>query len=683
MFSSSVNDLASSFAGLSLGLGLNASEYNMDIDDEGGAAIDYDMEVDAFGSDAERRASIFQGIMLLCFPLNEEIPTYTPAELDAILQKVDYIHCKAFGGPTGINRVGNQLQSAPPPAIVGGDAIVASSLCMLCTAPAAAAAAAAGAAAPQGDIILLCIVNIHGDTNQLVDIWSVAKNPQIAFPNAFQRFLRAFLEVNTTLTRVYLTVGTDNTVTMTEQGRLRLYTSLGFLIQGAQTVQLIYPDSGPLWVDSHTAANRGELLLSSGGNRYCSFLGNIQSSGAPIVMMATREDLQENHSFTLGFADSLRGRSAYLYNASRTSLTEEPNKLTDNESIPIATPTNVLVPIKALYHMGLQNYKSRTNPGNSFIQSFTVPNDFLIFTVTSPGSYLYIRQGEIERFTRSILQELANPLQAASLIRNNKSTQKHPIVNLVSEASYRESLLTPTTTQALCKKQTMAGLFAAKIMEQLGRQPIFEFQLPPGTPGGASQFQLDFQLFGPGMKLFNYIMTRSNTSGSDLANNFGTYRINTSTTPSTFTQNTGDGAFTNRLGKLRNYLDFIRASYPVAASGAAAAAAGAGPAPGPTYFLFLFGCSGLQSAANQYDLLYELSHRRSVKFRFPPTVSFDSLPFIRAAIFDKLNLGAYPCAAYGDGANLRVRLMGGKRTKHTRKQKQKKRKVQRRKTRKT
>ena len=674
MNSSSVNDLASRMAGLNLGMDLIPSEYDMDIDDEGGYDLDYDMEVDAFGSDAERRAVIFQGIGLLCFPLNEEIPTYTPAELDSILQKVNYIHCKAFGCPTGIVRVGNQLQYATPPPIEGSGAILASSLCLLYSAPAVAVAA------PEGDIILLCIVNLHGDTIQLVDIWSVAKNPQIAFPNAFQRFLRAFLETHTTITRLYLTVGTDNTVTMTEQGRLRLYTSLGFLIQGAQNVQLIYPDSGPLWVDSHSRENRGELVLSSGGNRVCSFLGNIQSSGTPIVMMATREDLQENHSFTLGFADSLRGRSAYLYNASRTSLTETPNKLTDNESIPIATPTNVLVPIKALYHMGLQNYASRTNPGNSFIQSFTVPNDFLIFTVTSPGSYLYVAPAVIERFTQNILQELANPIQAASLIRNNKSTQKHPIVNLYSEESYRESLLTPTIPQSpLCKKQTMAGLFSAKIMEQLGRQPIFEFQLPPGTPGREKKFQLDFQLFGPGMKLFNYIMTRSDTNRFDLASNFGTYDINTSTTPSTFTQNTGDGTFTNRSSTLRNYLDFIRASYPVAAP----AAVGAGAPAGPTYFLFLFGCSGLQSA-NQYDLLYELSHRRSVKVQMDEGW-YDSLPFIRWAIFDKMNLGEHECAAYGDGTNLRVRLMGGGKRRKQKKQtrKQKKRKLQRRKTRKT
>jgi hypothetical protein len=690
-YSFSVNDLASRFAGLDLGLKLKRSEYDMDIDEEAAQELDYDMEVEAFSADLDRRKAIFEGIRLEYVELNADLSnSITPdqlAEYDEFLRKVDYIHCKGFGVPTGIKRGVNQLEfPLVDLSIVGEAPIKAQYLYIMVTNPsdaagaagasdAAAAAAvgagaAAGAAGPHegGDILFLCILNIHGDKNELVDIWSVAKNPHIAFPNAFKRFLLALMEERPEVTRFYLHVGTDNTLTMTEQGRLRLYTSLGFLIQGAQTVRLIYPESDNLTVNRHDRENRGQLYVSTvGGLDFCSFLGNIQSSidadggKHPIIMMATKEDLKDTHSFMLGYTDSLRGRSAYLLNPSRTKIYEVPNILTDNEAISIDFPEHHLTPIAGMYHMSLENYQSNKYPGNSFIQAITVPDDFLIFTIASPGSYSVAYPGEFEKFTIYMAQQLLDREKSKLFVRNNKSTQKHPITNLFSEASYRDRLLSNYKNKGNCEEQIFAGLLTAKTMEQLGRQPFFEFPAPDGLDVPLKKYQLDFQLFGPGMKMFNFNMIRS-SSGRDKEDfNFGTYFVDTSTTPATLEENREDHAFTDNLGKLKEYLDFIRRSYP------------AHPCAGPKYFLFLFGCSGLYREPNQYELLYELSHRRSVSIPVPDGVTYSNEDFIDQAIFNKMAILDKDCSEFGDGRNLRISLAGGgKRKKQTRKQKKRK-----------
>lgn len=671
-----VATLSGTLTGLGLGFNLIKSEYDMDIVDEGERAISYDMEVDAFGSDQERRAALFNGIQIICLPLNVPILDFTEDELDDILQKADYIHCKAFGVSTQINRVGNQLQYVPPYAIVGKGAVAGSSLCILCSAPGAVAAAAAGAGSPQGDMILVCIITNYGAASEYIDIWGVAKNPHIVFPNAFKRFLLKYLEENEGPQYINLTVGTDNTVTMTEQGRLRLYTSLGFLISGNQTVEYIYPDSPPLLVRKHIPENRGQVILTYQGRQLCSFLGNLKSSTTgPIEMSATREALMSDvpYPISLEFKESLQGRAAYLYNESRTKLSEVKNRLTDNQAIPIPPPRVSLMPIKALYHMGLQNYKSKNYPGNSFVQSITVPDDFLIFTITSPGSYLWASGDTIDNFVRSIMTKV-NEEGFDRIIQNNKSSQKHPIVNLFVDESYTTMLKTFATTETLCKNQTTAGFLAAKIMEQLGRQPFFEFHIP-GNPGAAAaagaapqvkKYQLDFQLYGPGMKIFNYNMIR-NENASDRQNRAGTY-VPSDATFADLVQNRNDVAFTDREGKLREYLDFIRGEYPLGDANIPVGTPGADiPGYRYKYILFLFGCSGLERGASQYDLLYELSHRRSVKFTQPEGMTFDNPDFIERNIFNKITLGEHAC---GDpGANFRIRLAGGKRRKHSRKHK--------------
>jgi hypothetical protein len=696
------NALADQFGQMDIGRDLPDDDIEMDMEEHEQQVINYDMEVDAFGA-VEANVGAADNSILVCLPLNVELPDeprFTQEALMDLIRKVDFIHCKAFNSGSGIVvQEARRLSYNPPPTIYPEDhAVIETRLCMLCEVPAADAA-------PIGNtIILVCVVNIHGsDEFQMVDIWSVAKNPNVRYPNAFRRFINAYKEVNANARTFYLTVGTDNTVTITEQARLRLYTSLGFRLLNNQAVNLIYPRSADLFITNHNPDNRGEVILSAGAvaaaamagqagimqaaaaaqlaaaqrAQYCSYIGNIQSSSVggvkiPIKMVAQRAEAGGDYNITLDFPP-LNDETAFLYTgANRQAIRAVPGILTDNESIDIPVPAGELTYIKGLYHMGLANFRSRRYPGNTFIQSINVPDDFLIFTITSPGSFLYGNALDIENFMSNTVNELQGAGRFQQFIQNNKSTQKLPITNLHDETSYRMTLIIPATTAAICDTQINKGFLSSKLLEQLGRQPIFQFPLPPGPAAAPNRFQLDFQLYGPGMKIFNYEMMRGDNP-SDNADRLGTYLYNHAVDPPTFTHNANDVAFTDNRSNLRNYFDFIRAQYPAAAAAAPR-----------RYFLFMFGCSGLPRANNQYELLYELSHRRLKLLPHvvePPIVSYQDIRFIREAVFNKKRYQEYNCAAFGDGADLRIMLGGGKRRrKQTRKQS--KRKTQRRKTRK-
>jgi hypothetical protein len=224
----------------------------------------------------------------------------------------------------------------------------------------------------------------------------------------------------------------------------------------------------------------------AGIQRYCNYIGNIQSIPnahgvkQPIVMIGKKKDVGTFQNIYLGYSDKLSGKSAYIYETpAKIIISEVRNKLRDNESIPIHSVNEEDLPnmqfIKGLYHMGLKQKESITKPGNKFVETLIVPSDFLIFTVTSPGSYLFITADEIDNFIQHVISQFMTHGEFEKFKKNNKSTQKLPIINIPDEDDYTTLFTTPTTDDDHALTQTQFGFYGAKIMEQLGRQPIFEF----------------------------------------------------------------------------------------------------------------------------------------------------------------------------------------------------------------
>ena len=644
-----------------------------------------DMDVDAFQAPEVNAQNIQTKPILRCYPLNKNLAekVTTMAEFNAfkkifeiLLAKVDYIHCKAFGVPTNIQIEVKEVGGGAlpelhyvfqPVAPLSADyqTYKSSKLCLLCE-------KFSDEPKLNSNLILISIVTIWdaGSSSSSsaaaaaaapvrnADIWSVAKNPYVIFPNAFGTFFQNLQEKYSTIQTFHLIVGRDNTITMSEQGRLRLYSSLGFRMIPGQQVRLIYPkEAFPLRVTNHKDNIRGLVVLQDDTTKkhICSFLGNIQSHDRPIVMGATRKDTSTIHDIYLGLSNSFKGTHALLYTPD-SALMEVAGKITDNNRVrpPLEELTSAL-PIKALYHMGLPNYKSKTYPTNTFLQTTDVPDDFLIFTVTSPGSFLFAWGDTINSFIQNFMKIInTNPgARFQQLLENNRSTQRLPIINLLSHDSYVNAFTTPIDSDTQeesakkCKKQLFASFLASKLMEQLGRQPIFQFtrEVPANAQAGQKvykKFQLDTQLYVPGMKIFNYNMMR-NTNASDIANKVGTYTIDQRTNPYTFTQYEGDVDYTDKEGTLKNYLNLIRTNIP--------------KKPEEKYFLFLFGCAGVNTP--NYDLLYELSHRRSSRFNIPPHITFDNPAFIEQCIFNKNTLSEHDCGDGQTAETLQIRLDGG------------------------
>ena len=129
--------LSAGFGSLFLGFDprpLTASD--MEIIDDPVPAKSYDMEVEAFGSREGQLRALYEKTHIKCFELNTEKPEYVKYNLEDLLQKVDYIHCKAFVNRTGITvESPTRLTSGVPPSINNEGIISKSCLCILFEGP--------------------------------------------------------------------------------------------------------------------------------------------------------------------------------------------------------------------------------------------------------------------------------------------------------------------------------------------------------------------------------------------------------------------------------------------------------------------------------------------------------------------------------------------------------------------
>jgi hypothetical protein len=149
------------------------------------------------------------------------------------------------------------------------------------------------------------------------------------------------------------------------------------------------------------------------------------------------------------------------------------------------------------------------------------------------------------------------------------------------------------------------------------------------------------------MKIFNYKIRRD-TNASNMAGGLGSYTYTSSKIVPfyQFEKIHNDNDFVDKGGgTLKKYLEMIRTQSKIS--------------PGNKYFLFIIGCADVSTP--NYDLLYELSHRRSMKVQIPDGITFDNDAFIRHFILNKNNLSDYNCGLVR-AEELQIQLGGSQKT---------------------
>jgi hypothetical protein len=511
------------------------------------------------------------------------------------------------------------------------------------------------------DSVLMAIASFYKSESteeKCIDIWSVAKNPALNYQNTFKTFLvKLKKQYSQSEYNIFnLIVDSSNTRRMTEQGRLRLYMSLGFDLLGGQEVETIYP-KGIFITTGNYLEEYGvgalQLLNKATEQGKCDFIGNIKSGErTSIVLSASYVNLGEERDIYCGQKDSFKGKTfLVLTNDGTLEQVEDKNGLVANGSIDISSIWNNDIDnytyFKTLYHM---NLISKEVNDNNYIDFCQVPDDFIVFTITSPGSVLIGRRkedkNEIEEYIKKIVPLLRNKFHWKSLLEMHRSTASLPVYNISnhelliknSEIDVREDT---NENRLACERQLARSMFNSITMDRLGRQPIFEMPIEgEGLAWTASidikKVQYDIQIYTPGMRMFNYNLGRSSKEDFDLALNLGTAKIIEKEGGIHFEKQDDDTAFVdNHDNDFESYFDYIRKINPLE--------------EGQMNVLFTFGCAPVKNQKESdtifadYEVLYELSHRRPIVVSIDPGTLISDDSFFKKAFLGKSSLTEYNC----------------------------------------
>ncbi len=667
----------------------NNDRMQIDENPEYDAFVPMDVDAEVIPSNAN--------VSLSTIFFNTNLDDFTKNIANKLLKVVDYIHCKAFGQNTGITLQGNQfVYDTFPPIHPQFTIPTGSNPCLVLLHE---------VKEDTLNIIMIAMLSFFYNNDQskkCMDIWSVAKNPHYDFKNAFQTLLENIKKDNTfqDISQFNLYVSSDQTTRMTEQGRLRLYMSLGFEVLWGSSLEMIYPP-GEYKVIRHKE-NKPEILLlenSTTHTRIYTYIGNVKgNTDNNIIMVAFPNALSIKRDVYYGCEDAFKGKKCIFFNGTTKKfyqddfLPELPLKNNANVDIkPFVTKDHLYYFVRSLYHMGLTKIllknttikeKYPTLRMNNFIDFVDVPPDFLVFTIMSPGSILKaVHKDEINNYVTSICKELINDdttfnIEALQkLMELHRSNARFPLINIQSHKNIMKNFTEPVYNQQdkvnepLSERQIMRSLLNSVTIENLGRQPIVEIETDDKFEDGKpiKKYQLDLQIYTPGMRMLNYQMSRATNTLRNLpaknknqAAKDDTYQMGTmyldidSKDQMKYIPITDDLDYVNKddTPSLEEYFDYLRGTIQLPTI--------AGKKP--MYFLFLFGCSSVLEE-NEYETLYELSHRRSIVYRLPKNTRIDSEEFLDTFVFQKQLLTEYECAPVAANA-------GGRRT---RKQKQKRR----------
>ena len=310
-----------------------------------------------------------------------------------------------------------------------------------------------------------------------VDIWSVCKDAQLTSPRMVETLFRTFAERTPSLRQAFLTVATENNDTMTELGRLLLYTSVGFRLLPGQRVRDVFGNG--MTVVAHSDAN-DVVVRKSDGTPLSLYVGVIRgySSGEPMKMGATRRSMLAPRQ-TLEHITSNPYPTAVVNDFSRAVY---------------PTPTAIY---STLFHM-------RLRPSGDHLDTFTLPTNVTLVTFTMPGSSLF---GDA-KFFGSIVQLVSRFLPVFQKKFPGYST--FPLYSLQPALRERDS-----------KRRSM---LATTFMLQFERRRIVTFCREQGSR--PKQFQFDMQTYAPGMRCLNYDMGWDPTNEDDKSKGVGAVRYN-------------------------------------------------------------------------------------------------------------------------------------------------------------
>lgn len=575
--------------------------------------------------------------LLHVIPLNLNIPI----DVRVPLPTIDSIHCMAFGAPTGIEeRESDRLHSFQIPDFVPIDGSYTTSIELTM---------------PNGSKSHTYLVYMTSDENVIVmsilafwsrpdtsetamDIWSVAKNPSVDVSGTVEMLfenIRTHILSTIDVNHIFLYAARDNTLRMTENMRIRLYGSLGFNILAGEAVFTIYPPKDDVVVHQNDA---GKVLLKDPADKYyCTYIGNIRARGdTPIRMYATKESFATKRSMFLGYDDIAKGKQVGLFHNTTWGVPpgHEAVRLDNNASValPDVRP-ETLKPLVTLYHMGLTKKDYPDMPGNNYIDSIQVPDDFVIVTITSPGSYLYGTGPTLLTMAQEVIQRmLTSPDELSKFLATHRSMGKFPLYNIQDHAKFVTQAVAPLAEMgSQCDFQIATSMINSILVEQMGRQPIYEIPLTDeeARKFGYKKVQFDIQVYTGGMRMHNFTVERRSMKVAARPVNRGEEemaKVDDEQGLGLFGKDIRytDDDFVNPVPgePSKTFLDLlnhIRVKIILKSS--------------DKYLVFALGCASTNPAGDNYELLYELSHRRSVIHTFPAGTPADSPAFINGAFF--------------------------------------------------
>lgn len=508
----------------------------------------------------------------------------------------------------------------------------------------------------NGVITGMFIITYSSNTPTTRDLWSLCKNESTQ-GGFFDDMIKKYLVKNPQVAQLNLVVDHSNTEIMTELGRLLYYTSIGFRLVSTRhnggavfprMYQLIYNKlftGNSNIVFSFTVSDHAEdqpnmvNVISTNGVTMPIYIGFMRSMDQPFVMTGTRDTLMAPRAQL--WHTKMRNQIATIVQQQNTTglvgidLASVPGigdrggdtRFVSNSKVLADALTRPLPPLDSmslyfqLHHMLIVN----TAFNSKVIRTAVVPENVIFVQCTMPGSTLAGNRTYFELIAEAIAD----------------AYKRDPVETLKRFGSKASLPISDINAEVLSAGNNTAGtsLYAASIMDKLGSTPVFTFcvkgrpsnstpvyerdgQFP--TTGGRqkggdqTKTQFEIQIYLPGMKFINRTISQNTAYNPETrcfqgprreddrlgigiykilggpVNNSSFKKIDTPETVRQFTSMNELYTYTTEYDNIRLAMSKTR--------------------PGIKTMLFSFGCATYPVPQGSDDLLYELSHRRSVVY---------------------------------------------------------------------
>lgn len=386
--------------------------------------------------------------------VNEEL-VYSEIPRNRATAEHDIIHTKVFGSPLSVTPMQiSRIYSNTSPAIA--QSIIE--------------------ARRKSDRKLVGFFLASTGNDNTVDIWSVCKDIDLQVKGVVEFLFQTFARQHG-FRQIALTVSSENNETMTELGRLLLYSSIGFQLTSGQYVQDVFGNDLVIVSNrTHDTVNVRNTL----SEEYDLYIGFLRSPpGHQLTMKASASEIAVGKRELLHIKRKL------------------PSKVENNFSItPFPVPINALL---SLYHMNLRK-------SGNVLETIKIPNNITLVTFSMPGTTLF---GTMSQFQQMVNIILRGPNEYNTFMKKFQGFSSFPIYAIDNATFVNNTRLE-------------ASLLSTLFMLQFERRRIITKCL--GTEYNRKQTQYDIQTYAPGMTCLNYGMIWDNSESSeDRSLGIGTY----------------------------------------------------------------------------------------------------------------------------------------------------------------